>query len=124
MRTLHPQRGVVAMPRVDPGVVVKLVKQFGGHVVKETLEIGRVGGFPHASRKEAIAGEQVGMPGGVGVVQSNRTGSVPHQMDGGELTFSELDNVPVRDSVSHHRNLGSISLVGDRPSLGYGHDVL
>src|SRR5690606_35906551 len=113
------QRGVAAMPRVDPRVVVHLVEDAGLHVSDQAAEIRVAPGFSDPAGKEAVPGEQVSVPSGVVVTQRDRAGSVSPQVDHGEGAGSHGDRVTVfHEFVGGYGKFRRVRGVGDSPRTG------
>jgi hypothetical protein len=53
VRTLHTQRGVVTVTRMDDGRVRIDIEHPGGHVAEQPFEITRVPGLADAAGKQA-----------------------------------------------------------------------
>lgn len=98
MRPLVTQRRVLAMPRVDPGLVRKQAEELRLDVVDQAREgLGILVRVAHPAGEEAVARENVRVAVRVVVDQGDRAGGVPHEMTGGQFDAAHPDRVPVLD---------------------------
>ena len=96
VRALDAERGVGAVPGVDPGVVVVHVEDPLGDVGIQGLEaLARVLGVSDPPREKRVPCEQMGVPVRVGVRERDRAGGVPAQVQDVELDLAEPDPVAV-----------------------------
>src|SRR3954462_5997709 len=76
---LGTERGVVAVPRVEPRLVRQVPEHLGFPVVHQGPEVPRACCPPRTPREERVAGEQVRIAGGVVVQQGDRAWGVAGQ---------------------------------------------
>src|SRR5512139_3414798 len=123
-----PQSGVVAVAGVDPGVVWEPVEDLLHDAMVEGVEAFRVlPGVSYAAREQAVPGDEVRTPvgvGGVPVEQGDGAGGVADQVDGGQLDVVDADDVAVVDQmVRGHGDAVGVVAAGVGGGPGGGHDV-
>ena len=107
-RSRPAQRRVVTVAGVDPGVVVVTVENLLDHTPVQGLEIFRRPGATHATRKEAVTGEQMGVSVWIVESKDQRPGGVSDQVDHTQGYIADGDGLFVVQSMSR----GNIDSVG------------
>ena len=95
-RALRAQRAVLAVARVEPGLVGQPVEQLVLDVVDEPAEAsGSLSVLPTPPGKRRVAGEQVRGAGRVAVEQRDRARRVPDEVDDLQRAVADRDGVAV-----------------------------
>src|SRR5690606_12046980 len=95
LRPLRAERGVVAVPRVEPRLVGQHVEHPLLDVGHQLLEVLRTRRLADTAGEQRVTGEQVRVPLRVAVQQSDRTRRVATQVNDLELARADRDLVAV-----------------------------
>jgi hypothetical protein len=122
VRALGAERGVVAVAGVEPGVVGELVEDPRPHVVDQGRERLRGGGLADAAGEEGVAGEEVGVAGGVVVGDGEGAGGVAAEVDDVEGDLADGEGVALGEQeVGRNRErLGVFGVGGGVGAVGTG----
>jgi hypothetical protein len=119
VRPLGPERGVLPVPRIDPGAVRQPVEDLRHHALVQRREPCRVLlRVPHPAGEQAVAGEQLRLGSARLVDERDAARRVPDQVDHRQDRVAEPDRAAVLDKfVGRHRDARRVRRVrhGGRP---------
>src|SRR5699024_1252627 len=95
--TLGAQSGVASVSGIDPRVIGHRPEHTLLHIAEQCPKVLVGPGPTDTTGKEAVPGEQVGVPLGVVITQSDRPRGVPPKVEHGERTVTDGDTAPVHD---------------------------
>jgi DNA-binding transcriptional ArsR family regulator/uncharacterized protein YndB with AHSA1/START domain len=118
VRPFHAERGVLAVPGVDPGGVGHRVEQPVDHVGEQRGEVLGGGRLAHAAREQRVPGEHV-RPVARVVADRYAARRVPAQVDEGHRRVAERELLAVLHPAGDgHGQLVRVGRVGDHLGAG------
>ena len=114
--SLAADRRVVPVARVDPGLVREPAEELLDDSLVEGREVHRRGRAPHATREQAVSGEDVRLTVRVVVDQRDAAGGVTDEVDHRQLDRSEAQRIAIREEdLGLDRDVGRVERVRERP---------